>query len=71
MDQMTKAYEKVQTELLTAYDIAEATRKVAEVTVSGTVVKVAPWCGRLPFFVGSHGQMTLWEACNLLANRTI
>ena len=47
---MTKAYQKVQTELITAYDRAEATRKVAEVIVSGTLVKVAPWCGRGAFF---------------------
>ena len=67
---MTKAYEKVQTELLTAYDQAETLRKVAEVTVSGTVVKVAPWCGRGAFYVG-NSYLTLWEACNLLSNRTI
>jgi hypothetical protein len=67
---MTKAYEKVQTELLNAYDHAEATRKIAEITVSGTMVKVAPWCGRGAFYV-SASYLTLWEACNLLSNRTI
>lgn len=67
---MTKAYEKVQTELLTAYDQAETLRKVAEVTVSGTVVKVAPWCGRGAFYI-NNAYLTIWEACNLLSNRTI
>ena len=65
---MTKAYEKVQTELLNAYNVAESTRKVVEVTVSGTVVRVAPWCGIGSFYVGN---LTLSEACNLLSNRTI
>ena len=65
---MTKAYEKVQTELLNAYNVAESTRKVVEVTVSGTVVRVEPWCGSGSFYVGN---LTLSEACNLLSNRTI
>lgn len=67
---MTKAYEKVQTELLTAYDKAEVSRVVETVTVSGTVVKVAPWCGRGAFFI-NNAYLTIWEACNLLSNRTI
>ena len=65
---MTKAYEKVQTELLNAYNVAESTRKVVEVTVSGTVVRVEPWCGSVSFYVGN---LTLSEDCNLLSNRTI
>ena len=67
---MTKAYERVQTELLTAYDQAETSRKVAEVTVCGTLVKVAPWCGRGAFYI-NNAYLTIWEACNLLSNRTI
>ena len=67
---MTKAYQKVQETLLTAYDKAEQTRVVETVTVSGEIVQVAPWCGQLPFYIGNT-YLTLWEACNLLSNRTI
>lgn len=68
---MTKAYQKVQAEILTAYDEAQATRTTVEKTVSGTVVKVSPGNGIAPFFVDALGSMTLWEICNFLANRTI
>jgi hypothetical protein len=68
---MTKAYQNVQTELLSAYDSAIETNKVSQVTVSGTLVKVAPWMGQLAFYVGTHGALTLWEACAVLSNRTV
>ena len=68
---MTQKYAKVQAEILNAYDSAQSTNKIATVTVSGVVVRAAPWCGRTPFFTEAHGYMNLWEICNLLANRTI
>jgi hypothetical protein len=68
---MTKAYQKVQAEILNAYDTAQAKRETVEITVSGQIVKVSHGSGIAPFFIDAFGSLTLWEVCNLLSNRTV